>query len=54
MKYLVVGASAGAIAIAMAAPAVAQDAQTADDGRRGGVDILALAHRLRWRKVAQS
>ncbi|MXO94817.1 TonB-dependent receptor [Erythrobacter aquimaris] len=47
MKKLASGVSAGAMAIAMATPAVAQDAQPAAQERTGGVDVIIVTAQKR-------
>ena len=47
MKKLASGVSAGAMAIAMATPAAAQDAQPAAQARTGGVDVIIVTAQKR-------
>ena len=47
MKYLVSGASLGALAIASAAPAAAQDTAPATEDRRGGVNVIIVTAQKR-------
>ncbi|WP_100260451.1 TonB-dependent receptor [Qipengyuania seohaensis] len=47
MKKLASGVSAGAMAIAMAAPAMAQDTQPAPKARTGGVDVIIVTAQKR-------
>lgn len=47
MKYLVASASAGAIAVAIASPASAQDMQATDDERTGGVGTIIVTAQKR-------
>ncbi|MBX7513546.1 TonB-dependent receptor [Qipengyuania sp. GH38] len=47
MKKLASGVSAGAMAIAMAAPAMAQDARPAAQQRTGGVDVIIVTAQKR-------
>ncbi len=47
MKYLVSGASLGALAIATAAPAAAQDAAPAAQQRQGGVNVIIVTAQKR-------
>ena len=47
MNYLVSGASLGALAIATATPAMAQDAAPAAQERQGGVDVIIVTAQKR-------
>ena len=47
MNYLVSGASLGALAIAIATPAMAQDAAPAAQERQGGVDVIIVTAQKR-------
>lgn len=47
MKNLVAGVSAGAIAVVIASPAIAQDSTTADAERRGGVNTIIVTAQKR-------
>jgi outer membrane receptor protein involved in Fe transport len=47
MKKFVSGASAGALAVALATPAMAQDAAPAAQDRRGGVDVIVVTAQKR-------
>lgn len=47
MKYLVAGVSAGAIAIATASPAIAQEAPEAESSRTGGVTTIIVTAQKR-------
>ncbi|QYJ07903.1 TonB-dependent receptor [Qipengyuania flava] len=47
MKYLVSGASLGALAVATAVPAAAQDAAPATEERRGGVNVIIVTAQKR-------
>ena len=47
MKKFVSGASAGALAVALASPAMAQDAAPAAQERRGGVDVIVVTAQKR-------
>ncbi|WP_435202337.1 TonB-dependent receptor [Qipengyuania sp. 902] len=47
MKKFVSGASAGALAVALATPAMAQDAAPAAQERRGGVDVIVVTAQKR-------